>query len=61
MAKGMKDDINRVMAMPDVMVKFEPHGAEDGSGSTGRFAEFIKIEQAKWAKAIKEAKITTAG
>ncbi len=61
MAKRMNEDINRVMAMPDVMEKFEQYGAEDGGGSTERFAEFIKMEQAKWAKVIKEAKVTTAG
>ena len=61
MAKRMNEDINRVMAMPDVMDKFEQYGAEDGGGSTERFAEFIKTEQAKWAKVIKEAKVTTAG
>jgi tripartite-type tricarboxylate transporter receptor subunit TctC len=60
-AKRMNEDINRVMAMPDVMEKFEQYGAEDGGGSTERFAEFIKTEQAKWAKVIKEAKVTTAG
>jgi tripartite-type tricarboxylate transporter receptor subunit TctC len=61
MAKRMNEDINRVMMMPDVMEKFEQYGAEDGGGSTERFAEFIKMEQAKWAKVIKEAKVTTAG
>ncbi|NQW80917.1 MAG: tripartite tricarboxylate transporter substrate binding protein [Polaromonas sp.] len=60
MAKRMNDDINRVMSMPDVMDKFEQYGAEDGGGSTERFAEFIKIEQAKWAKVIKEAKVSAA-
>jgi tripartite-type tricarboxylate transporter receptor subunit TctC len=61
MAKRMNEDINRVMAMPDVMERFEQYGAEDGGGSTERFAEFIKTEQAKWAKVIKEAKVTTSG
>lgn len=61
MAKRMNEDINRVMAMPDVMEKFEQYGAEDGGGSTERFAEFIKTEQSKWAKVIKEAKVSTAG
>ncbi len=58
MAKRMNEDINRVMAMPDVMEKFEQYGAEDGGGSTERFAEFIKTEQAKWAKVIKDAKVS---
>jgi tripartite-type tricarboxylate transporter receptor subunit TctC len=61
MAKRMNEDINRVMAMPDVMDKFEQYGAEDGGGSTERFAEFIKTEQAKWAKVIKDAKVSTEG
>jgi tripartite-type tricarboxylate transporter receptor subunit TctC len=61
MAKRMNEDINRVMAMPDVMKRFEQYGAEVGGGSTERFAEFIKTEQAKWAKVIKEAKVTTSG
>ncbi len=61
MAKRMNEDINRVMLMPDVMDKFEQYGAEDGGGSTERFADFIKTEQVKWAKVIKEAKVTTAG
>ena len=61
MAKRMNEDLNRVMLMPDVMEKFEQYGAEDGGGSTERFADFIKTEQVKWAKVIKEAKVTTAG
>jgi tripartite-type tricarboxylate transporter receptor subunit TctC len=61
MAKRMNEDINKVMAMPDVMEKFEQYGAEDGGGSPERFGEFIKSEQIKWAKVIKEAKVTTEG
>jgi tripartite-type tricarboxylate transporter receptor subunit TctC len=60
-AKRMNEDLNTVMAMPDVMEKFEQYGAEDGGGSTERFGEFIKTEQAKWAKVIKEAKVSTEG
>ncbi len=59
MAKRMNEDINKVMAMPDVMEKFDQYGAEDGGGSTERFAQFIKTEQVKWAKVIKEARVTT--
>ncbi|MES2281617.1 MAG: tripartite tricarboxylate transporter substrate binding protein [Pseudomonadota bacterium] len=57
-AKRMNEDINKVMQMPDVMEKFEQYGAEDGGGSPERFGEFIKSEQAKWAKVIKEAKVS---
>ena len=61
MAKRMNEDINKIMAMPDVMEKFDQFGAEDGGGSTERFAEFMKNEQAKWAKVIKDAKVTVEG
>lgn len=44
--------------MPDVAAKLEEFGAEDGGGSPERFAEFMRAEQAKWAKLIKERKIT---
>ncbi len=57
-AKRMNEDINKVMQMPDVIEKFEQYGAEDGGGSPERFGEFIKSEQAKWAKVIKEAKVS---
>ena len=61
MAKRMNADINKVMLMPDVVEKFDQYGAEDGGGSTERFAEFIKTETVKWARVIKEAKVTTEG
>jgi tripartite-type tricarboxylate transporter receptor subunit TctC len=58
MAKRMNEDINKVLAMPDVIEKLDQYGAEDGGGSTEKFAEFIHTEQIKWAKVIKEAKVT---
>ena len=61
MAKRMNEDINKVMLMPDVVEKFDQYGAEDGGGSTERFAEFIKTETVKWAKVVKEAKVSTEG
>ncbi len=55
LAKRMNEDVNKVLKMPDVMEKLEASGAEDGGGSTEKFAQFMKVEQAKWAKVIKEA------
>ena len=55
LARRMNDDINRVLQMPDVAEKFEQYGAEDGGGSTDKFADFIKIESKKWAKVVKDA------
>ena len=40
--------------MPDVMEKLEASGAEDGGGSTEKFAQFMQAEIKKWAKVIKE-------
>ena len=57
LAKRMNEDVNKALAMPDVMEKLEASGAEDGGGSVDKFAEFMKVEQAKWAKVIKEANV----
>lgn len=58
MVKRMNEDINRVLAMSDVQEKLDQYGAEDGGGTSKRFADFIQSEQLKWAKVIKEAKVT---
>jgi tripartite-type tricarboxylate transporter receptor subunit TctC len=58
MAQRMNEDINKVLLMPEVMEKLDQYGAEDGGGSPRRFAEFIQSEQAKWAKVIKEGKVS---
>jgi tripartite-type tricarboxylate transporter receptor subunit TctC len=57
LAKRMNEDVNKALAMPDVMEKLEASGAEDGGGSPEKFAEFMKVEQSKWAKVIKEANV----
>jgi len=57
MVKRMNEDMNRVMSMPDVMEKFEQYGAEDGGGSAEKFSDFIKTEQQKWVKVVKDAKV----
>ena len=57
MVARMNEDINKVLAMPDVQEKMEQYGAEDGGGSTEKFANFIKAEQVKWAQVAAEAKV----
>lgn len=57
MAQRMNDDINKVLAMPDVQEKMEQFGAEDGGGSIEKFASFIKAEQKKWAEVAKAANV----
>lgn len=58
MAQRMNEDINKVLAMPDVKEKLDQNGAEDGGGTTQQFAEFMRNELQKWAKVIKDAKVT---
>jgi len=54
-AQKINRDVNNVLAMPDVQEKLDTYGAEDGGGSTEKFAQFIRTEQVKWAKVVKEA------
>lgn len=54
----MNQDFNKVLSMPDVVEKMMSYGAEDGGGSSEKFVEFIASEKTKWAKVVKEAKIT---
>jgi len=55
LARRINEDVNKVLVMPDVMERLEASGAEDGGGSTEKFAQFIQIELQKWAKLIKDA------
>jgi tripartite-type tricarboxylate transporter receptor subunit TctC len=58
LATRMSEDINKVLAMPDVAEKLEGYSAEGGGGSMQKFAEFMAEEQVRWAKVIKDAKVT---
>jgi tripartite-type tricarboxylate transporter receptor subunit TctC len=57
MAQRMNEDINKVLLMPEVMEKLAQFGAEDGGGSAQRFADFIRTEQVKWAKVVKDSNV----
>jgi tripartite-type tricarboxylate transporter receptor subunit TctC len=54
MARRMNEDVNKALAMPDVMEKLEASGAEDGGGSVEKFGQFMVTEYAKWGKVIKD-------
>jgi tripartite-type tricarboxylate transporter receptor subunit TctC len=56
-AQKINQDVNTVLAMPDVQERMDTYGAEDGGGSTEKFAQFIHTEIAKWAKVVKEANV----
>jgi tripartite-type tricarboxylate transporter receptor subunit TctC len=53
MVARINSDMNKVLALPEVMARLEGFGAEDGGGTPERFASFIQSEQAKWAQLIK--------
>ncbi|MDP1999273.1 MAG: tripartite tricarboxylate transporter substrate binding protein [Rhodoferax sp.] len=57
MVQRMNEDVNKVLAMPDVKEKMDQYGAEDGGGSTEKFANFIKAEQKKWTQVAQDAKV----
>lgn len=52
-------NVNKVLLMPDVAETLLKQGAVEGGGTPQRFADFIVAEEEKWAKLIKEAKVTT--
>ncbi len=58
LARRINQDVNAVLAMPDVQEKFEGFGVEDGGGTIERYAEFTRTELAKWAKIAKDAKVS---
>jgi len=53
----VNDDVNAVLAMPDVQAQLDTYGAEDGGGTAEKFAAFIQEEIVKWAKVVKDANV----
>ncbi len=56
-AQKVNADVNTVLAMPDVQERMDTYGAEDGGGSSEKFAAFIHSEIVKWAKVVKDADV----
>ena len=56
-AQKINQDTNLVLALPDVQEKMDTYGAEDGGGSSEKFATFIHTEIVKWAKVAKDADV----
>jgi tripartite-type tricarboxylate transporter receptor subunit TctC len=56
-ARKINEDVNKVLAMPDVQERLDTYGAEDGGGSMEKFAQFIRNETAKWSKVVKDGGI----
>jgi len=51
-------EANRVLAMSEVREKMRALGAEPAGNTPEEFARFIRGDQAKWSKLMKEAGIT---
>lgn len=58
LVKRINEDVNAVLAMPDVDAKPDTFGVEDGGGTSGCYAQFTRTEIAKWARVAKDAKVT---
>jgi tripartite-type tricarboxylate transporter receptor subunit TctC len=55
LVQRMNQDINRVLAMPEIVQRLDDFGAEDAGGSAEKFASFIASEHAKWGRIVKQA------
>jgi tripartite-type tricarboxylate transporter receptor subunit TctC len=53
----LHDDVSKVLALPDVRGDLIAKGAEPGGGSSAEFGAFIREEQDKWARLVKDAGI----
>jgi tripartite-type tricarboxylate transporter receptor subunit TctC len=53
----LHDDVNKIIALPEVRKDLIAKGAEPGSQTAAEFGRFIADEQAKWARLVKEAGI----
>jgi tripartite-type tricarboxylate transporter receptor subunit TctC len=50
-------DANRVLADPDVRARMQALGADPSGDTPGEFAKFIREDQAKWGRLMREAGI----
>jgi tripartite-type tricarboxylate transporter receptor subunit TctC len=53
-------DVNRVLAQADTREKMQAMGADPGGNTPEEFARFIREDQAKWARLMREAGIKAA-
>lgn len=50
-------DVNRVLAEPEVRARMQSLGADPGGNTPEEFARFIREDQAKWSRLMREAGI----
>jgi tripartite-type tricarboxylate transporter receptor subunit TctC len=51
-------EVNRILEQPEVRKDMLARGADPGTGSPAEFGAFVRAEQAKWAKVMKDAGVT---
>ena len=61
MVERMNADLNKALKTPELIARLAQAGAEDGGDSAERLAEFMRSEQAKFAKVIKDAGVSVQG
>jgi tripartite-type tricarboxylate transporter receptor subunit TctC len=57
LVKRMNEDINRALAMPEVVERLGAAGAEDAGGTPEKFADFMRAERDKYIKLVRDAQI----
>jgi tripartite-type tricarboxylate transporter receptor subunit TctC len=55
--KRMNEDVNKALALPEVMDRLATAGAEDAGGTPEKFGDFMRAERDKYAKLAKDAGI----
>ena len=57
LVKRINEDVNKVIALPEVAERLASVGAEDSGGTPQRFADFMRSERDKYRVLVKEAGI----
>jgi tripartite-type tricarboxylate transporter receptor subunit TctC len=57
LVKRMNEDINRALAVPEVVERLAAAGAEDAGGTPEKFADFMRAERDKYSKLARDAQI----
>jgi tripartite-type tricarboxylate transporter receptor subunit TctC len=55
--KRMNEDVNKALALPEIVERLAASGAEDAGGTPERFAQFMASERVKYTKLVKDAGI----
>jgi tripartite-type tricarboxylate transporter receptor subunit TctC len=54
----LNDEINRILALPEVRASLAAQGMDTHPGTSAAFAEYVRGEVAKWSKMVKATGVT---